>query len=198
MNQTDESYAQTACIYPVILAVPKEVRSLKGRNKVMGLSRHARRALDISAVKSHVRPGSPLKDANGVPIPFEGNYWSLTHKPAFVGGVVAPIPIGIDLEEIKAVSAAMFRKIASEREWSLCSSNSCMNFYRYWTAKEAVLKAAGIGMKGLSACRIEKIADETHVTVDYKGRLFSIEHFQFHGHIAAVVDNGCRVEWTLD
>ena len=163
----------------------------------MGLSRHARRALEISADKSHVRLERPRKDANGVPIPFEGNYWSLTHKPAFVGAVVASIPIGIDLEEIKTVSAAMFRKIASEREWSLCSPTSCMDFFRYWTAKEAVLKAAGIGMKGLSACRIQRIVDQNHMTVDYSGRLFSLEHFQFHGHIAAVVDNGCRVEWTL-
>jgi 4'-phosphopantetheinyl transferase len=197
MNLTESTGNQADCIYPVIISVPEDARSLKGRDRVKLLSRYAREALKISADKKNIRLGKVLKDHNGVPLPFEGNYWSLTHKPAYVGAVVACEPTGIDIERIKEVSDAMVRKIASNREWRLNDAGPHVDFFRFWTAKEAVLKAAGVGMTGLSSCRITRIVDETHVETDFKGQRFSIEHFYFNGHIAAVVDNGFRVEWTV-
>ncbi|MBU4101004.1 MAG: hypothetical protein KKH20_06460 [Proteobacteria bacterium] len=91
-------------IYPVILAVPEEIRQLTGKNRVLNLSKHARQALEISAQKSCIHLSDLLKDKNGAPLPFNGNYWSLTHKPDYVGGVVASTRIGIDIEKIRPCS----------------------------------------------------------------------------------------------
>ena len=88
-------------LHPVILPVPEEVQKFKPRDRVLYLSRHARRALERSAAKSEIRAGELFKDENGMPLPFDGTFWSITHKTQYVAGVVAPTPIGIDIEKIR-------------------------------------------------------------------------------------------------
>jgi len=188
---------QNRVIYPVILAVPDKDRRLTGREMVVSLSNHARRALEISARKSSVHLSDLLKDENGVPLPFDGNYWSLTHKPTYVGGVIASTCIGIDIEKIRPCSKGLFRKTAHDREWALSDTDPFKLFYRYWTSKESVLKASGTGIRDLSKCRIVRIIDDYNLIVDYDERKWLIEHFFFDKHIASVVKNNFDVEWTL-
>lgn len=185
-------------LYPVILAVPDKEQKLTGREKVANLSNHARRALEISAQKSCIELGDLTKNENGAPLPFGGNYWSLTHKPRYVGGVIAPTQIGIDIEKIRPCSEALFRKTANESEWGLSDADSFKLFFRYWTSKESVLKASGTGIRDLSKCRIVQIIDHNHLVINYEDRKWLIEHFYFDGHIASVVKNDFDVEWTIE
>lgn len=187
-------------IYPVILSVPQNKRHLIGRKKVKYLSGYARDALQLSAKKSHVILSVITKDENGVPQPFNDSYWSLTHKSEYVGGVVAPAMIGIDLEKIKPCSKALFKKIADEKEWNLTRSrqiDSQKLFFRYWTSKEAVLKALGTGFKDLSICKIAQVVDDDNLVVNYKGNKWLVEHFFFGNYIASVVKNTFNIKWTL-
>ena len=185
-------------LYPVILAVPDKEQKLTGKEKVANLSNHARRALEISAQKSCIELGDLTKNENGAPLPFGGNYWSLTHKPRYVGGVIAPTQIGIDIEKIRPCSEALFRKTANESEWGLSDADSFKLFFRYWTSKESVLKASGTGIRDLSKCRIVQIIDHNHLVINYEDRKWLIEHFYFDGHIASVVKNDFDVEWTIE
>jgi len=185
-------------LYPVILAVPDKEQKLTGREKVANLSNHARRALEISAQKSCIELGDLTKNENGAPLPFGGNYWSLTHKPRYVGGVIAPTQIGIDIEKIRPCSEALFSKTANESEWGLSDADSFKLFFRYWTSKESVLKASGTGIRDLSKCRIVQIIDHNHLVTNYEDRKWLIEHFYFDGHIASVVKNDFDVEWTIE
>jgi len=185
-------------LYPVILAVPDKEQKLTGREKVANLSNYARRALEISAQKSCIELGDLTKNENGAPLPFDGNYWSLTHKPIYVGGVIAPTQIGIDIEKIRPCSKALFRKTANESEWGLSDADSFKLFFRYWTSKESVLKASGTGIRDLSKCRIVQIIDHNHLVINYEDRKWHIEHFYFDGHIASVVKNDFDVEWTIE
>jgi 4'-phosphopantetheinyl transferase len=130
-------------------------------------------------------------------LPFDGNYWSLTHKPSYVGGVIASTRIGIDIEKIRPCSKGLFKKTAHDREWALSDTDPFELFYRYWTSKESVLKASGTGIRDLSKCRISRIMDDYNLIVDYDDKKWFIEHFLFDNHIASVVKNNLDVEWTL-
>jgi len=187
-------------LHPVILSVPEQVQEFKPKDRVIFLSRHARRALTRSADKSRIRQGELLKDENGMPLPFDGTFWSITHKTQYVAGVVAPTPIGIDIEKIRDLSRGLFRKTATDREWALggTAEKSLLTFFRFWTSKEAVLKATGIGIKDLLKCQVRQILDDCHLVIHYEGKDWLIEHFFYDRHIASIVQNSFHIDWTIE
>lgn len=184
-------------IFPVILAVPAKEQALPPPQRVRALSRQARDALRVCAQKTGIALGALEKDAHGAPLPFEGNYWSLTHKPTYVGAVLCPRATGIDIETVREVSAGLIRKVARKKEWRLSDEDPTPLFFRYWTAKEAVLKAAGVGIAGLEQCRVTAVPDKSHLRLEYMDASYLVEHFFFDGHVATVVKNRFQVEWTL-
>jgi 4'-phosphopantetheinyl transferase len=179
------------------MAVPEKERRLERRQRIRELSRKAREALLTCSRKSGVRLGALAKNENGAPLPFDGNYWSLTHKSAYVGAVIGPEPMGIDIERIRDISDGLIRKTASKAEWHLAGGEPDSVFFRYWTAKEAVLKATGVGIAGLSRCRVAEIRGDRHLRLVYAGNDYVVEHFFFDRHVASVVKNRFRVEWIL-
>jgi 4'-phosphopantetheinyl transferase len=134
-------------LYPVILPVSPEDRRLAGADRVRSLSRIARRALAVCAEKSGLKIGEFIKNADGVPMPDNGVYWSVTHKPEYVAGILGLSPVGIDLEKIRPIHQGLFHRVADDEQWALDDSEPLIRFFRFWTAKEAVLKACGIGLR---------------------------------------------------
>ena len=184
-------------LFPVILAVPDRERQLRGKDQVKFLSRYARHALQLSADRSAVPFASPDKDTEGVPRPADGIYWSITHKPEYVGAVVARVPIGIDLENIRPCSDNLFKMVGTANEWQLGGDDRTTLFYRYWTAKETVLKATGVGFKGLSKCRVTSVVDDYHLAIEFQDKRWHIEHCYFDRHIVSVLALKGGIEWTL-
>jgi len=190
------SWDRNQTLYAVILAVPDTVNDLKPKERVTFLSRHARRALAISAEKSRITLGELVQDERKAPLPFNGTFWSITHKTQYVGGVVAPSPIGIDIEKMYTRAESLYRKTASEAEWAL-ADRSLTTFFRYWTSKEAVLKASGTGLKDLSKCRVIRIRDNHHLEIEYETQKWWVEHTYFEDHIASIVQNSFKINWTI-
>jgi 4'-phosphopantetheinyl transferase len=190
------SWDKNQTLYAIILAVPDNIKDLKPKERVKFLSRHARRALEISAEKSRITLGELAQDEHNAPLPFNGIFWSISHKTEYVGGVVGPTPIGIDIEKIYSRAKSLFRKTASESEWSLADT-SLTTFFRYWTSKEAVLKTAGIGLKDLSKCRVIRIRDDHHLDIEYEDQKWQVEHAYFEDHIASIVKNDFQIDWTI-
>ncbi len=182
---------------PVILKVPAAAGALSRPERVRYLSDLARTALRRSARFSGLSLGALEKDAHGAPIPAGGVFWSLTHKPRYVAGVTSRRPVGIDIEMIKPVRDGMYGKVAGEAEWSLGGADRLTLFFRFWTAKEAVLKTGGRGLADLSACRITAVLDECRLSVAYRGRVWTVHQCRFDGHMAAVAGGGAGVDWHL-
>jgi 4'-phosphopantetheinyl transferase len=184
-------------VYAVLLPVPADKRGLTGREKVAYLSEHAREALTLSAHETGIVLGALEKDEQGAPLPSNGYYWSLAHKSDYVAAVAADVPIGIDIEKVRAVTPGLYRKIATKEEWQLGREDREDLFFRYWTAKESVLKVAGTGIRELAFCRITRVVDEQTIRIDFKGKPFQVQHFFHDGHVIAVVDVGCPIELKI-
>lgn len=185
-------------IYPVIVAVAGPEAGLTGREKVAALSALARRALAISAVLSGIcLPARLEKNDHGAPIPFNGVHWSLTHKSAYVAGVVAPEPVGIDIETVRPFHPGLPRKIATENEWALARIPVETLLFRFWTAKEAVLKASGTGLRGLDRCRIVSVPEPTRTVVRFQDRDWTVFHRYFDGQVAAITGFDAPLCWSL-
>lgn len=187
----------TNMIYPVVLKVPEEHQVFKGRESVVFLRQHARKAVVKSAQQYRMDMPDLENDDKGAPIPKNGFYWSLSHKPGYVAGVVANMPIGIDIEKIKPVRPLLFDKVMDENERKLMETISYELFYRVWTAKETVLKAVGVGLKGLSHCKIIDIINKTFLKVSYHQTQWVIEHTCYDNHLIAVVKNDKDIRWVL-
>lgn len=183
-------------IHPVIMAVPEADLGLKGREKVAALGRHARTALAQSARFGGVRLGTLEKDDHGAPLPSNGVHWSLTHKERFVAAVTAPHPVGIDIERIRPVRTGMHQRLAGDGEWALAPEITQTLFFRYWTAKEAVLKAVGKGLTGLSRCRVTAIPDADHLILAYEDSRWTVAHFWGTSeHIVSVTADSAAIQW---
>ena len=183
-------------LFPVILPVAEELQKLSGKEKVASLSKIAREALKLSAEKSGVTLGKLLKDEKGAPCPVNGNYWALSHKPEYVAAVVSKDEVGIDIEEIKPRPESLFARVASDEEWEI-QERSWDTFFRYWTAKEAILKVIGIGISGLKTCRIISVPDENHIALDYKGHSFLVEQLRYKNHIVSVLKGDNEIDWII-
>ncbi len=185
-------------ICPVIAPVPQIDRALRGREKVVRLSQLARLALRQSCRISGLRLDTLPKDEAGVPMPVDGVYWSLSHKSDVVGGVAAPMPVGIDLETLRPINRALMDRVADADEWRLVHGGQNEKaFFRFWTAKEAVLKAEGRGFAGLSRCRIVEIVDGTRMRLTFDGRPWPVVHVWFDDHLAAITAH-CAHRFTVD
>ena len=188
-----------AVIYPVVMPVSQIGRGLAGKERVTHLSTLARRALACSAKKSGVIPGRLDKDERGAPLPFEGTHWSISHKITYVAGVVAPGPVGIDIEKVRPCTEALFLKTGTDEEWGLSREPKDDHlFFRYWTAKEAVLKTTGAGFREFSDCHVVRIVDERVLALFYRGREWLVSQVFFNGHVAAVLKEAWEVCWEIE
>ena len=183
-------------LFPVVLPVPGDRQTLKGRQKVVLLSKQARQALRLSADRSGVVLRELSKDEDDVPRPSGSYHWSVSHKTKYVAAVVSTERIGIDIEEIKPRSQSIFGYVAGEEEWELCGGKSWDALYRCWTAKEAVVKSAGTGLAGMRSCQVVSVPDKTNILIFYQDRLHTVEQLRYDGHIVAVLKDDNDVEWT--
>jgi 4'-phosphopantetheinyl transferase len=188
---------EVTILHPVILPVPDSWKPVMGRKKVRFLSAHARQAAMLSARFSGVTLGALEKNNQGVPLPTNGIYWSITHKPLYVGGVVSDFPVGMDIEQIRAVTPGLYKKVADQAEWDMGNQKDETLFFRYWTAKEAVIKTMGTGIKDMLRCRVVALPDPLTLIMECNARTWVIAHHYFHGHMASIVRDNCHVQWSI-
>lgn len=88
--------------------------------------------------------------------------YSLSHSGDLVLCATDNSCIGADIEVFRPVSAALIRRVCTEEEQHYIASNH-KHFFRIWTAKEALLKYHGTGIR----------EDLRKISVFHEGRLQS-------------------------
>jgi 4'-phosphopantetheinyl transferase len=177
-------------IYPVILKISDHCLADVDLDPLTVQSEVARNALQFSARLADLPLGPIQKDDKGAPFSVNGVHLSLSHTSFFAAGIIACSPIGIDLEKIVSFSNFLKNRVATESEWKLFSEVTPIAFYRLWTAKEAVLKAAGIGIAGLPECEVTELFGDQGMTLTMFGKVWQAEHHLFQDHIASVASSG--------
>ncbi len=184
-------------LYPVVMPVDAAVRRLSGRDKVAALSEFARAALRVSAERAGMALGELVQDDEGIPQPCGDFAWSVSHKPRYVAAVIARTVAGIDIEEIRPRRKDIFPYVAAEAEWALFGGKSWDSLYRCWTAKEAVVKSAGIGLAGMKSCRVLDVPDAATVALSFRGQLYDVAQLRHDGHVVAVVRDCRPLQWVI-
>jgi len=171
---------------PVLAPTTGQADSIPVKERVKNQSLAARDAVRRSSRVSGLAIDKLEKDERDVPQPDGNVYWSLSHTSKLVAGVVAECEVGIDVEGPRVVREALIHKIVSEAEAKLLGGRDERAFLRTWTAKESFLKCIGLGVAGLSRCKITSAPSDEELHLEFDSHTYRIYQTTFNGHVAAL------------
>lgn len=183
---------------PVMRKAPGQDGALPALVRVKNQQRAARDACRGSARHLGLQLGEFERDDRGFPLPVDGWYWSVSHTRGVVCGVVYPAPIGIDVECVKKRRQEIVRAVASRTEYEVLEGFSWHNFARLLSAKQAVLKKAGCGLKELSYCLLVASPNARSIILHHRDRHHFVHQSFHHGHyvsISADVADDAEISW---
>ena len=97
--------------------------------------------------------------------------------------------MGVDLVSVPRMADVLRRqghrfeeRVFTEGERAYCRSKAAApeHYAARFAAKEAVLKAAGVGLLELSSCRVVGRPDDTHLLLEHRSRQQLVRHWE-HG-----------------
>ncbi len=95
---------------------------------------------------------------------------SLSHAAGLVAVIVAPAPCGVDIERLRTVNAdRIARRYFTTTEYDWLQQHPATretDFFRFWTLKEACVKALGVGLAHHLATLAFDIANDTPQQLD--------------------------------
>ena len=114
--------------------------------------------------------------------------FNISHAGRMVACIVSPqARVGIDVESVRPIQIDDFKGQFSEGEWDAIknAANPLQAFYRFWTCKEAILKADGSGLN--TALTNLDVTDKKSVMLDGRNwHLQEITSFRDYAcHVAA-------------
>jgi 4'-phosphopantetheinyl transferase len=185
-------------VHVVLLERAEAHAGLRGSQRLIAQSALARDALHLSARASQAVLGALDKDAEEAPLPSNGWHWSLSHAGGFAAGAVCRAPIGIDVEAVAPRRLDIVKRVCSRDEMEVLGGFSWEAFVRAWTAKEAVLKKAGVGLLELGRCRLVAAPRADVLIMNHRERDHVVHASVRFEHVAAVAhdDVDALVEWS--
>jgi len=139
---------------PVMATLPRE---LPRRARIERFASLGRRALGRAAAEAGAPELTFARDDDGAPAPERGWRWSLSNAEGLVAAVVAPCPVGIDVEPYDRPRRESLLAYLRERDAAGLDAlgGDGAAALLLWTAFEAALKLLGRGVAGLPESRLE-------------------------------------------
>lgn len=145
----------------------------------------------LTALKAYGSSGTLLDlrySGFGRPYLEGGIDFNISHAGRMVACIVSPqARVGIDVEAVRPIQIDDFKGQFSEQEWNAIknAANPLQAFYRFWTCKEAILKADGSGLS--TALTNLDVTDKKSVMLDGRNwHLQEITSFRDYAcHVAA-------------
>ncbi len=169
---------------------------LNVRGNAQARSQAAQDLLETLMEAHGLVPWRATKGPYGNPLPNDGWHTSKSHCSDRVAVALGLSPIGVDVETIRFSKLAHWPRVIDEREKELLGDLNALTFTRLWTAKEAVLKADGIGIGGLSKCRLLRVLAPDCLELGHNGHSKVVHQEILDQHVVSVYAEGSQgVSW---
>ena len=79
----------------------------------------------------------------------QGVFFNISHSGAWTVAAVSDSEVGVDVQQVKPVDMRLAKRFFTAEEWRRieeAGDGATELFYRFWTVKEAYLKALGTGL----------------------------------------------------
>ena len=123
----------------------------------------------------HVGEMEFLYNEHGKPYFAGGPYFSISHCKEGIAVAIDDMPIGIDIEAIRHADEELIKRTMNEEEQRQIHSDR--DFIRFWTQKEAIVKAQGTGIQSFEQLqRILEIGNWKLETIEKEKYIYSIAY----------------------
>lgn len=124
-------------------------------------------------------------------------HFNLTHSGNFAAGVCGGSPVGIDVEEIRAMEERIARRFFHKGEYRYLEAiedeqQKQEAFFRLWVLKESFMKVTGLGMRlPLDAFEIQVHEQHIEVAQTVDDRRYYFKEFVLENSRMAVCSADC-------
>jgi 4'-phosphopantetheinyl transferase len=122
----------------------------------------------------------------GKPFLNNGYHFSISHTRGMVGLLVGTTPVGLDIELIKPIGNYYeFSDVLTTTELNIIAHSGLQTFFRFWTAKEAILKLTGDGI--VNSGLVNSIVFPKPNTAILKEQIFTLLPFIAPGNVFVTI-----------
>ncbi len=153
------------------------------REKAMGMLLQEKRLQEIGSgyfLKRYL-PGDRMLSYTKYHKPvMDGIYFNLSHSCSYVAFFVSDVPCGIDIEKIREHRQKLIPYAFSEKEAGLIHDDQ--DFFLFWTRKEALSKASGLGLIGNDIKSVPSLEGN----VSYQEETYQVKSLVIHGYAVSI------------
>lgn len=181
-----------------VLARGFEPNSMRGTERVEASRERAQLCLRRAALAAGATPHKLDSAADGAPVPKDGWHWSRSHTRGLAAACVDRAALGIDVEWYGRQNLRAAIESVHAGEWALlgCRASDVQQLdaakkmtVRLWTAKEALIKQFGMGLAGLSRCRLQAREAERWI-LRFEAQLHTVHCLDLGEHALSLCATG--------
>lgn len=131
-----------------------------------------------------------IQGEHGKPL-IEGNpfYFNISHAGAHIVLSVGDFEQGLDIEQVRARKhfSALAKRVLTKQEFDFLNTKEELEqlnlFIKWWTIKESLIKASGLGLVGIDRLKIEVQTNQIQAPDNQAGFIYTLSLNQLYQHL---------------